>query len=131
MSDRNEHQPDAVARGAEADLDQLFALARGQASQPLPAALMQSLRADATTAQPRPAPRRIAKPSALALFWDGLQEIFGGKQGVAGAVFASTLAFVFGISAPDTATGLIGLTGTVELAALQLDTDPAVLWVEE
>ena len=39
--------------------------------------------------------------------------------------------FAFGILSPDAVSDMIGLSGTYDLAALNLDAAPDVLWTEE
>ncbi len=136
MSERQD-QTQGIPEGFARDgIEALFAAARAEPPAALPDALMRRLLADAAASQPRRAPVVAARPSALARIWDGLQEVFGGKPGLAGAVFASCTAFSVGVVAPDAAAGWIGLEDslylvTLESAALDIGADPSVLWSEE
>lgn len=132
MPDNDQIDPGLGAEGTDDGLDQLFGHAKAMPAPDLPPALMRRLLADALANQPRPAPHQAARKSlTLAMIWSGLQDVFGGKQGVAGVSLAFCTAFGVGVFLPDATTDFIGLLSTTELSALDIETDPAVLWAEE
>lgn len=131
MPDQGQIGQNPGADAPDDQLDRLFAEARSAPVAGLPPALMQRLLADAAALQPRAGGRAPVSASPLAVFWAGLQDVFGGKRGLAGASFALCAAFAVGAYLPDTTADWIGLPTVTDLAALEMDADPAVLWAEE